>query len=227
MRNKIVTILLAVALTSVSYAGVVGNWEGMPTNGDGWIDWSNNAGAGAGVQTLPAMYAANTSWSTLGSQSLQLTKNGWAQTLAIKLNYLGKNSEFLNNSKLEFDWAVPNLGGAGGWGKIEAVTLNATGFSWANLPGSTFMTGLWAGSGTVANHVVIDYSAAKALVSATATTGYIELIFTTNNDSVNNQILFDNVQFTPEPATMGSAWTWRSCFDSQETLISCTGVLVV
>jgi len=202
MGNKIVTILLAVALTSVSYAGVVGNWEGMPTSGDGWIDWSNNSGAGAGVQTLPAMYSANTSWYTLGSQSLQLTKNGWAQTLAIKLNYLGKNAEFLNNTKLEFDVAVPNLGTDGGWGKIENVTLNATGFSWASLPNSTYMIGLWAGSGTVSQHVVIDYSAAKALVTATATTGYIELIFTTNNDSLNNQMLFDNVRFTPEPATM-------------------------
>jgi hypothetical protein len=201
MRNKIVTILLAVVLTSVSYAGVVGNWESMPGNGDGWIDWSNNSGAGAGIQTLP-QYAVNTSWYTLGSQSLQLTKNGWAQTLSIKLEYLGKNSEFLNNSKLEFDFAVPNLGGAGGWGKIENVSLNATGFPWASLPGSTYQIGLWAGSGTVSHHMVIDYSAAKALVAATANTGYIELIFTTNNDSVNNQMLFDNVRFTPEPATM-------------------------
>ena len=204
MRNKIVTVLLAVALTSVSYAGVVGNWEGMPTSGDGWIDWSNNSGAGAGVQTLP-QYTANTSWYTLGSQSLQLTKSGWSQTLAIKLEYLGKNSEFLNNSQLEFDVAVPNLGGAGGWGKIENVALNASGFSWASLPNSTTMIGLWAGSGTVSQHVVIDYSAAKALVTATATTGYIELIFTTNNDSTNNEILFDNIKFTtptPEPATM-------------------------
>lgn len=201
MSNKIVTILLAVVLTSVSYAGVVGNWEGMPASGDGWIDWSNNSGAGAGVQTLP-QYAANTSWYTLGSQSLQLTKSGWAQTLAIKLNYLGKNSEFLNNSVLEFDFAVPNIGGAGGYGKLENVSLNASGFSWASLPDSTHMIGLWAGSGTVAYHMAIDYSAAKALVTATATTGYIELIFTTNNDSTNNVMLFDNVQFTPEPATM-------------------------
>jgi hypothetical protein len=203
MSNKIFTILLAVVLTSVSYAGVVGNWEGMPTTGDGWIDWTaGNSGAGVGIQTLPTLYSANTSWKTLDSQSLQLTYNGWRQSLAIKLNYLGKNSEFLDNTKLEFDVAVPNLGGDGGWGKIENVTLNATGFSWAPLPNSTQMIGLWTGSGTVVKHMAIDYSAAKALVTATATTGYIEIIFTTNNDSLNNQMLFDNVQFTPEPATM-------------------------
>ena len=203
MRNKIVTILLAVALTSVSYAGVVGNWEGMPTTGDGWCDWSaTGSGAPVYIQTLPAIYSANTSWHTLGSQSVQVTENGWHQSLAIKLEYLGLNSEFLNNTKLEFDVAVPNLGGAGGWGKIENVSLNASGFSWASLPSSTTMIGLWAGSGTVSQHVVIDYSAAKALVTATATSGYIELCFTTNNDGVNNEILFDNVKFTPEPATM-------------------------
>ena len=202
MSRTLITICISLLLASTSYAGVIGNWEGMPSSGDGWIDWSNNSGAGAGVQTLPAMYSAYTSWSTLGSQSLQLTKSGWAQTLAIKLNYLGKNSEFLNNTKLEYDVAVPNIGGDGGWGKIESVTLNASGFSWAPLPNSTQMIGLWAGSGTVVKHVVVDYSAAKALVTATATDGYIELIFTTNNDSTNNQILFDNVRFTPEPATM-------------------------
>lgn len=201
MSNKIVTILLALALTSASYAGVWGNWEGMPTSGDHWVDWSNS---GAAIETLPAMYAANTSWSTLGSQSLQLTKNGWAQTLSIKLEYwAGGNADFLANNKIEFDWAVPNLINGGGWGKIENVTLNASGWGWSGLSNSTFMTGLWAGSGTVAKHIVIDYSAAKALVTATATTGYIELIITTNNDSVQNQMYFDNFKLTPEPATMG------------------------
>jgi hypothetical protein len=200
MSNKIITVLLAIALTSVSYAGVWGNWESMPTSGDHWIDWSNG---GAAIETLPAMYAANTSWKTLGNQSLQLTKNGWAQTLSIKLEYwTGGNADFLANTKIEFDWAVPNLINGGGWGKIENVTLNASGWGWSSLPSSTFMTGLWAGSGTVAKHIVVDYSAALALVTATATTGYIELIITTNNDSVQNQMYFDNFKLTPEPATM-------------------------
>jgi hypothetical protein len=200
MRNKIVTVLLAIALTSVSYAGVWGNWEGMPTNGEHWVNWASPQ---PGIETLPAMYTANTSWYTLGSQSLQLTKSGWAQTLAIKLEYwAGGNADFLANKYIEFDVAVPNLGNAGGWGKIENVTLNATGWGFSSLPSSTQMIGLWAGSGTVVKHMKIDYSAAKDLVTATATSGYIEIIFTTNNDSTNNQMLFDNFQLTPEPATM-------------------------
>jgi hypothetical protein len=201
MSNKIVTVLLVAVLASASYAGVIGNWENMPTSGDGWIDWSNNSGAGVGIQTL-SQYTVNTSWHTLGSQSLQLTKNGWAQTLSLKLEYNGERADFLANSKLEFDVAVPNLGGAGGWGKIENVELNASGWGFNPLPSSTYMIGLWAGSGTVSQHVVIDYSAVKALVTATATDGYIEFIFTTNNDSLNNEMLFDNVRLTPEPATM-------------------------
>ena len=201
MSNKLMTILLAVALTSASYAAVWGNWENMPTSGDGWVDWGSSQ---ANIQTLTSMYSANTSWSTLGSQSLQLTKSGWAQTLSIKLEYQsGGVADFLANSKIEFDWAVPNLDNASsGWGKIENVTLNATGWGWSSLPSSTFMTGLYSGSGTVVKHVVIDYSAAKALVTATPSNGYVELIITTNNDSTHNVMYFDNFQLTPEPATM-------------------------
>jgi hypothetical protein len=199
MSNKIVTILLAVALTSVCYAQVWGNWEYMPTNGDGWIDWSSQAA----IQTLPAMYSANTSWHTYGSKSVQLTKSGWAQTLSIKLEYQpGAVADFLANTKLVFDVAVPNLGTDGGWGKIENVTLNASGWGFSSLPLSTQMIGLWAGSGTVVKHMVVDYSAAKALVTATPGNGYIEIIMTTNNDGSNNQMLFDRFAFIPEPATM-------------------------
>jgi hypothetical protein len=200
MRNKIVTILLAVALTSVSYAGVWGNWESMPTSGDHWLDWSQGQVA---IETLPAMYSANTSWKTYGNQSLQLTKSGWSQTLSLKLEYwAGGNADFLANTKIMFDWAVPNLTNGGGWGKIENITLNASGWGWNALPNSTFMTGLWAGSGTVSKRVVVDYSAALPLLSATASSGYIELIITTNNDSTQNQMYFDKFMLVPEPATM-------------------------
>ncbi|MGA2322444.1 MAG: PEP-CTERM sorting domain-containing protein [Sedimentisphaerales bacterium] len=199
MSRILISICISLLLASTSYAGVIGNWEGMPTTGDGWIDWNTQAA----IQTMPNMYSANTSWYTLGSQSVQVTNNGWRQSLSIKLEYqTGEVADFLANTKLEFDVAVPNIGGDGGWGKIENVTLNASGWGWSALPSSTFMIGLWAGSGTVVKHEVIDYSAAKALVTATPGNGYIELIFTTNNDSLNNEMLFDNVKFTPEPATM-------------------------
>ncbi|MGD0572079.1 MAG: PEP-CTERM sorting domain-containing protein [Sedimentisphaerales bacterium] len=197
MRNQIVTILLAVALTSASYAGVIGNWEGTST--DGWIDWSTQAS----ISTLPNEYSFNSSWSTLGSQSMEITHNGWAQTLSLKLEYqAGEVADFLAHTTLQFDVAVPNIGGDGGWGKIENVTLNASGWGWNALPNSTTLIGLWAGSGTVVQHISIDYSAELPFITATPSGGYIELIFTTNNDSLNNEICFDNVRLTPEPATM-------------------------
>lgn len=95
MRNQIVTILLAVALTSASYAGVIGNWEGTST--DGWIDWSTQAS----ISTLPNEYSFNSSWSTLGSQSMEITHNGWAQTLSLKLEYqAGEVADFLAHTTL-------------------------------------------------------------------------------------------------------------------------------
>ena len=201
MSNKIVTILLAVALTSASYAGIIGNWEGTST--DGWISWGDSQLSIGDSSIMPSEYSFNSSWSTLGSQSIMITHNGWKQTLSIKLEYqTGEVADFLANTKLEFDVAVPNIGNAGGWGKIENVTLNASGWGWNALPSSTFMIGLWAGSGTVVQHEVIDYSAELPLITAVPGSGYIELIFTTNNDSLNNEICFDNIKFTPEPATM-------------------------
>ncbi|MGD1042278.1 MAG: PEP-CTERM sorting domain-containing protein [Sedimentisphaerales bacterium] len=199
MSRILITICISLLLVSASYAGVIGNWEGMPTTGDGWIDWSSQKA----IETLPNMYSANTSWYTLGSQSVQITKNGWAQTLSLKLEYQpGEVAEFLANTKIEFDVAVPNIGGDGGWGKIENVTVNASGWGWGALPSSTFMIGLWAGSGTVVKHEVVDYSSILPLITAVPGSGYIEIIFTTNNDSTNNEMLFDNVRLTPEPATM-------------------------
>jgi hypothetical protein len=202
MSRILITICISLLLAATSYAGVIGNWENMPNTGDGWIDWKTQAA----IETLPALYSANTTWQTLGRQSVELTNNGWRQSLSLKLEYQpGEVADFLANTKLEFDVAVPNLGGAGGWGKIENVTLNASGWGWSALPSSTFMIGLWAGSGTVVKHEVIDYSAELPFITAVPGSGYIELIFTTNNDSTNNQMLFDNVKLTgaiPEPATM-------------------------
>lgn len=201
MSNKIVTILLAVAMTSVSYAAVWGNWENMPTSGDGWISWHDSQ---APIETLPSEYYAYTGWSTLGSQSLAVVSPNWNQRLAIKLEYkTGGVADFLANNKIEFDWAVPaDTIGGGGYNKIENVTLNASGYGFTSLPSSTFEYDYWTGVGFRSQHIVIDYSAAKALVTATPTSGYVEFVITTNSDGVRTTSYFDNFKLTPEPATM-------------------------
>ena len=112
---------------------VIGNWENMPTSGDGWIDWYDSQAA---IETLPAEYCANTSWSTLGSQSLQLSHNGWDQSLSIKLEYQTGWSRCFSGTTASWSLTLRSrtIGSAGGWGKIENVTLNASGWGWTSLP---------------------------------------------------------------------------------------------
>jgi hypothetical protein len=195
MIKRCIPVFLTWVLVSISYAGVIGNWENMPTSGDGWID------AGRPIETSP-LYAPYTGWSTLGSKSLQFTSNGWRQSLTNKLQDNGLVADFMANTKLEFDMAVPaNIpGGDGGWTKLEGVTLNAQGWGWQTLANSTYMFGFWEGSPFRVQHMTIDYSAAKALIPPNPT--YVELIFATNNDTIKNVMYFDNVRLTPEPATM-------------------------
>ena len=196
MSTKVLFCVVVLAIASTGYAGVIGNWENMPTSGDGWIDWTaGNSGSGVPIETLPAMYSANTSWSTLGSKSLQLTNSGWRQSLSIKLEYNGLVADFLANKRLEFDMAFPaDTLGTGGWSKLENVTLNAPGWGWQPLPNSTYTFGYYAGSPLRVIHFVIDYSAALPLIPSNPT--YVELIFTTNNDGVHTTCYFDNVRFT-------------------------------
>ncbi|MGD0573646.1 MAG: glycoside hydrolase family 44 protein [Sedimentisphaerales bacterium] len=202
MSRKALFCVVVLAVTSTSYAGVIGNWENMPANGDGWIDWTaGNSGCGVPIETLPAMYSANTGWSTLGSKSLQLTNSGWRQSLSIKLQCYGFVADFMAHKRLEFDMAVPaDTLGTGGWNKLENVTLNAPGWGFQPLANSTYTFGYWAGSPLQVYHMVIDYSAALPLIPFNTT--YVELIFTTNNDGVHTTCYFDNVRLTSVPAAI-------------------------
>jgi hypothetical protein len=201
MSRKILLSVVVFAIVSTSYASVIGNWENMPTSGDGWFDWTDgNSGSGVPIETLPNLYSANTSWSTLGYKSLQLTHSGWRQSLSIKLQYNGLVADFLANKRLEFDMAFPaDTCGIGGWSKLENVTLNAQGWGWQPLPNSTYTFGYYAGCPMRVIHFIIDYSAALPLIPPNPT--YVELIFTTNNDGVHRTFYFDNVRFTTFIAT--------------------------
>ncbi len=197
MSKKLISILIFVALASMGYgATVIGNWESMPTSGDGWFDWGD--ANHPPIENLPGQYAAGSIGVTLGSQSLEMIKNGYAQTLAFSISGQGLTSDFLANTAFEFDVAVPNLNDDGGWYNVE-VLLNAEGWGWANIM-DAYQFGFWAGSGTLSQHFVVDYSA--ALEAMGPTPGYVELIFTTNNDDIHNTAYFDNFQLTPEPATI-------------------------
>jgi hypothetical protein len=202
VMKKLIVCLTLVVLSMPAYAVVIGNWENMPFSGDGWID------GGVGVEQSP-FYSSNNSWSTLGSKSLKYTANGWRQSLTIKLQNNGLVADFLSHTTLEFDMAVPAdtlLNGTGGYNKLEGVTLNASGWGWNAMPNSSsYMFGYWNGSPLQVHHFAIDYSSALASITAVPGSGYIEIIFTTNNDNTRNVCYFDNVQLTgtvPEPATL-------------------------
>jgi len=196
MSRKLIVTLIVVALAGISYgATVIGNWESMPTSGDGWIDWD---GGQVAIETLPAQYAAGTIGVTRGSQSLEMIKDGYALTLAYSISGNGQTSDFLANTTLEFDVAVPNLNDDGGWYN-NGIILNAEGWGWAQIMADD-QIGFWAGSGTLSRHYVVDYSAALAAMGPTP--GYVEIIFLTNNDSIHNTAYYDNVVLTPEPMTI-------------------------
>jgi hypothetical protein len=202
--KKLICLIFVLMFSAQGFAAVWGNWE---TGADGWIDW------GTGSTIASPKYAPSTDWASLGTKSLKLTSSGWGQTLAFKTEYTtGARADFLGNHVLEFDLAVPAdtlLNGTGGYTKLEGVALNAQGKSWGNFtnsPAGGYMFGFWNGSPLRAQHFAIDYTADLTGITATASDGYIEIIFTTNNDNVRNVMYFDNVKFTggpvPEPATL-------------------------
>jgi hypothetical protein len=196
MERLLSLCVLAVLMSVPASAVIIGDWENMPTSGDGWINWSG----GAAVETL-SEYSVGTIGVTSGSQSLCMTKSGWGQTLSIKLQNNGLVDDFMANSIFSIDLAAPNLNNGGGWAEIQGITLNAEGWGWKGLPDTFYQFGFWADSGTLTKTFTVDYSAAKA--SMPANPGWVEIIITTNNDGVHNQMYFDNAQLLiPEPATL-------------------------
>lgn len=184
-----------------TYAVVIGNWENMPTSGDGWINWSG----GAAVETLPE-YQAGTVGATLGSQSLHLTKAGWAQTLSIKLQDNGWVGDFMSNTKFTIDLTAPATT-ASGWLKIENIVLNAEGCSWGDyqVVEPAFLGWGEGGGGAQMTTVEFDYSAYLSdpdVLALGRNPYWVEIIITTNNDSVHTDFYWDNAQLVPEPATM-------------------------
>lgn len=199
MKRFVSICLMAAVLSMPASAVIIGDWESMPASGDGWINWSG----GAAIETL-SEYQAGTVGVTSGSQSLRLTKSGWAQTLSIKLQNNGLVDDFMANSIFSIDVSVPANhvnDGSGGWTKIEGIALNADGYSWATQAGTTQLLGFWDNSPVQTITLSFDYSAAKA--SMPATPGWVEIIITTNSDGVHNDLYFDNAQLLiPEPATL-------------------------
>jgi hypothetical protein len=202
MRNKIVTILLAVALTSASYAGVIGNWE---TGNDGWGGWiSNNVVAASPMPiTLSngVTYSQSTIGATLGSSSLHIVQSGWGQSLAVSLN----GADVMSHNTFSIDMTVAANDGTitGGYSQIASVTMNAATTGWTTIvSGNPINFYWWAGSGQRTLTLTMDYSAYRA---ANASSGWAQIILALNTGGgAPPDMYFDNARLTgvPEPATM-------------------------
>jgi hypothetical protein len=138
-----------------------------------------------------------------------LTKTGWNQNLAIRLQDNDLVGAFLANSILAIDVTYPATS-AKGWQEIWEVALNAQGYGWHALsadpvPSSHVNYGSDGGPQQTFT-LTFDYS--SALSSISSNPSYVEFIIATNSDSSHGVFYFDNIrllsaaQIVPEPATI-------------------------
>jgi hypothetical protein len=199
----------------------IGDWQDYSPGG--WIDWGNGQSITSAGNIAPAgNYSFQDNVVPGYDTSLQVSNpNGWSQDLAIKLEYLpGGNAAFLDNHLLTFTMSVDGTGASGGWDQMNALIINAPGWGFNQVPFSDFtatgdqannggMPNFYFGwySGVVSQTVTVDYSSLLPLITATPSSGWIELIFTCGNGGgAPNYLDFNNVVLSggevPEPSTL-------------------------
>lgn len=208
-KVSIICTILVVALASASYGAadvVIGNWENMPTSGDGWVDWGQGQVL---IETLPAKYVTEpTIGVTLDDDSLHVIQAGWGQSLAIKLQNLGLTDEFMARDTFSIDMTVAAASSydpviEGGYSQISTVSMNAAGPGWTDVAtGNPLNFYWWSSAGQRTGTLSVDYSAFRDLITST---GYIEIILTLNTGGgAPPDMYFDNARLSgvPEPATI-------------------------
>jgi hypothetical protein len=201
MSKILATICISLVLASTSYAVVIGNWEGTSLEG-----WNGN-----GNGTLAISTVAN----TLGSQSLEVTDagDGWIQTLQWQAGVDADKAAFMTNHLMSFDVGVAANDGTitEGYSKVVKINMNNGSAGWGGSISGDLQTATnfywWPGSGERTLHVEFDYSAYRDLITDVnpdgSGGGYIQIIFETQTGGgAPPQLYYDNVQLTPEPATM-------------------------
>jgi hypothetical protein len=202
--KRLACFLVAVAVVAIATSGqaatIIGTWDGTP---DGWVDWGNGASVDAAAN-MPSKYNYD---SVGGDPALKLTKAGWNQNLAIKLQDNGFVDDFMANKKLVIDLTVPATSQSG-WAKIEEITLNAEGAGWGDykLVAPAFFGWGDGGGGAQSTKLEFDYSAYLSdpdVLALGRNPYWVEIIITTNNDSNHNDFLFQKAALIiPEPASL-------------------------
>ncbi len=194
---KIMMVCLTVILVSMTASAVVINdFEGTAGNA---IDWSD----GLSIDGNPNYSYSSTVGVTSGTQSVHLSNaTGWAQTLALRLDY-SQRVAFMANFSIDISVPANFAGSTSGWTEIYNVTLNTEGYGWNDqFTAPAMQFGFWENSPVQTKTLTFDYSAAKG--SMPAVPGWIEIVFATNSDGTHSNLYFDNAQLTgvPEPASM-------------------------
>jgi hypothetical protein len=212
------------ASTQAYGSTIIGNWT-SDTN-DGWFDWNGpngnggNAGSDVGALPSPKFTYANDGQTPPGGDSLLLTKSGYNQNLAIKLEYeSGDMAAFYANQEIQVQFTYPAAsisGSTSGYMQIYELALNAPDWGFTALTGSPVPgSNVYYYSSRGQTTVTLDISYAAALEEMEANgysypgnPGYAEFIFSTNNGSgAPNDMYFDQVSLVggavPEPASLG------------------------
>ena len=214
LRRTVSIIAVVSSFAVATQAQVIGSWQGSID--DGWIDW----GTQASILSSPSKYSFVSGAVSGYSQSLQVTQSGWNQDLSIKLEYTsGDMAAFLNNHLFSITWSVP-AGTGGGYEQLWGLYINASSYGFNLQPASEVSTtgsgsksgtggelDFWSGSPVQTQTITWDYSSILPLITATASSGYIELVLTSNSGGGAPSIFnFNNAVLSggpvPEPSTL-------------------------
>jgi MYXO-CTERM domain-containing protein len=221
LRNAFAAFALASAVGLCAHAAVsFGNFEDNTTDGFASL---GNSGVQPWASPVAGAVVTPSSSGLAGSKVLELTGNpsfnfGQASGAALGYDFLANNlrAAFLANNAIEFDWvAVPN-GATAGFSQLYNVILNSQGGGFVNVGGystgdNNENVGYFNGYTGPTHHVVINYSAYKANVLASANPdggGWLQFGIQPNaGGGAPADMYFDNFQFTtvPEPASLGLA----------------------
>jgi hypothetical protein len=198
---------------------VIGDWQSSTAEG-----WYNNSG---GLSITDPSNTGEYSFVAAGvpgfTQSLQINQAGYGSTLELNLTTIPADiSGFLNNHLLSFTFAVPGSASTSGYSQIYAMTVNAPGYGYNNIPWtSTTAVNLagannnqsgqpnyyWGPSPSLrAETVTFDYSSILPAIVAGGHS-YLQLLFTFNNGGgAPTQMFMNNVVLSggpvPEPSTL-------------------------
>ncbi len=205
MLKRMFCFAVVLALASISYGVVIGDFE------DGSFDHWRQSVSWPDLDPVDATFTHSRIGATLNDKSLRVKNQpGGQATMAIKLQYLveeclpegapGDNvgfdgyGAFFANDTISLDVTMPaDEWTGGGWAQLEIISNSEKG-GWVSLGAQ----GLSLGT----NSLAYDYSG--VVINPADPGGYNEFVVVTNRGGWETEgfTYFDNIQLTPEPATI-------------------------